>query len=186
VEELSVEQCIPVSPAFFNQALNEAVPPKPRRRWIFFSRDREPPTVSRVLAFPHGSFFRRNRLLYVGCSQYELETMIMPGGGSVGLFAFDGDVLRCLNQQPERLQEILPTEAVPLDTAAPLDLANLFAEVCGRQGNIGHEVVTLSGWMHRTQTMEAWQVSLSEDYELTVRRDVLSDRIFKRVPDIMY
>ena len=234
VENMSVERCVPVSRSSFNQALNQAVPPKPRRGWWPFSRDPKPLTVSRVREFPHGAFFRRNRLVYVECPQYGLEIMRMPGGGSIGLFAFDGEVLRCLNRRSDHLREVLRIEGRPPNLATPADLAHLVADVLGRQGNNGHEVVTaesleqregrekigggyeidrvefervlpgltppvisaedgwllkfvtLSGWMHRTQTLEAWQVSVSEDYQLEVERKVLTDRIFTRVPDVIY
>jgi hypothetical protein len=40
--------------------------------------------------------------------------------------------------------------------------------------------------MHQTQTLEAWQVSVFEDHQLQVDRKLLTNRIFKRVPDLIY
>jgi hypothetical protein len=48
------------------------------------------------------------------------------------------------------------------------------------------EFYTLFGWMHETQTVSHHTVNVSPNYEITDDKEVLSDRVFSKLPNILY
>lgn len=101
----------------------------------------EDPRVTRVVSFEDDGLFRQSRVVRVFVSSCDLEGLMLPSGGSFGLFAVGGAELRYLNRRPTEVEALLREEGWPLDAAAPEVLAELFAEALLQDGNTTDDVL---------------------------------------------
>lgn len=97
--------------------------------------------VTRVAPFADGGFFRTCRVFEVTVEGHWLEGVILPGGGTFGLFALCPGGLRYLQGRPEELSALLWEEGRPLHEADASSLAALHAEALLRRKNDAHEVL---------------------------------------------
>lgn len=140
IEKVCLDDCLYLSLFAFEFLMDRHVPRSPRS-YLWGMDGREPP-LGTIYAYPHGSFFRRQRILSIGSARYDLEARSLPTGGSWGTFCFDGVHLLCLNRRIDNLQAIFKLEQRPIDEADPRELARLVAESVGRAGNGAHELIT--------------------------------------------
>ena len=143
IETFTVDRCLPVALARFERALNEQFPNEPAPWWRRLFSKVMPIQVYRVVEHASSSLFQRVRVLEITSPGFRLETLIMPGGGSIGLFSFHGSELRCLNRRIENLEKTLRTEGNPIGSFDPTLLAQLVSEALGRRGNHWHKVVSV-------------------------------------------
>jgi hypothetical protein len=89
-----------------------------------------------------GGFFRRHGIFRVYVEDNLLQNAVLPGRGSFGLFSYDGQCIRSLDQEdPSGFEETLRAEGRPLNEAEPEALGSLFCQVLLNRGAYSHDVL---------------------------------------------
>jgi hypothetical protein len=193
--------------------------------------------VRRVDVVDDSGFFQHNKILRIVVSGNILSTRILPSGGSLELFAYDGKNLISLNSK-KNMSSVLRSENRPLEEAKPTFLASLFCQTILGHGDYVQDLIsstddvlkfengeglfrgnykvdqeelkkcadkiipvtlvgdhksgwtirfsTLQGYMHELNTICNYEISILPDYDITVKENVLSEKIFSKIPKIMY
>jgi len=48
------------------------------------------------------------------------------------------------------------------------------------------EFITLSGWMHETNTLTLQRITISSEFEITLEQELITDTVYAQMPEIMY
>ena len=128
------------TPEALSAFLKAAFPP-PRGWWNRWIEGPRTYRVNRIVAFRHGTFFRRSCVFWVHADDHLLEGCPLPSSHSYGLFALGPSGLRYLHRRPDQVAALLHDEKRPLEEADPTALAWLLAETLARQGNNSHDVI---------------------------------------------
>jgi hypothetical protein len=106
----------------------------------------EKPRINAAYRFNDRGFFRYQTIYILDVSGVMLSHRVLPIGGSVGTFAWDGShLLRLTREQPDNLRTALAREGRPLDEADPHAMAELLAEVLLSGQNYHHHVLHSAG-----------------------------------------
>jgi hypothetical protein len=97
--------------------------------------------VLRIVPFEDGGFFQRSRVFTAWTAGHWLEGVVLPHGGTFGLFSVGPEGVRYLSGQREAVEALLRGEGRPPSACDPMVLARLISEALLRRKNDSHDVI---------------------------------------------